>query len=150
MDLQKLVDNSVIANRAEEMKTSEQLTLGELIMKLETVSPVYEDYDKKQQDKDVAFEFEYLKPTGLSSWRGSYRELAIEFDGDKEYTVKSFIKELKEAIGKTYQGYKGGDYVMGKTTPLWVANYSNCGETAVVDIRDTEYTTYIVTKQIPY
>jgi hypothetical protein len=33
---------------------------------------------------------------------------------------------LTEAIGKTYTGYKGGEYVMGKVTPVWVANYGNC------------------------
>jgi len=150
MDFQKMVDNSIEAKRAEEMKTSEQLTLGELILKLEAIDPQWENHEKEMRDKVVAFEFEYLKPTGLSSWRGSYRELAIEFDGGKEYSVKEFIKELKGAVGKTYQGYKGGDFLMGKATPLWVANDGNSGETAVVDIRDDTYNVYLVTKQLEY
>ena len=29
-------------------------------------------------------------------------------------------------MGATFEGYKGGDFLMGKNTPLWVANYSYC------------------------
>lgn len=150
MDLQNIIDNALIAGRAEEMKTSEQLTLGEMILKLESLPKNYKNYKEKETPKKVVFQFEYLTPTGVSSWRGSYRELALEFDGDKSFTHEEFTNLLKETVGNTFQGYKGGDYVMGKNTPIWVANYGNSGETAVVDVISTEYDTQIVTKQIPY
>ena len=150
MDFQTIINNSVQAARADEMKTSEQLTLGELILKLEALESTYKNYNKKTVERPVKFAFEYLKPTGVGSWRGSYNELAIKFDGDKGFTHKEFITLLKETVGKQFTGYKGGEYTMGKTTPVWVANYGNSGETAVVDVQQDEYTTYILTKQIPY
>jgi hypothetical protein len=27
-----------------------------------------------------------------------------------------------------FMGYKGGDFVMGALTPVWVANYGSCGQ----------------------
>jgi hypothetical protein len=69
-------------------------------------------------------------PTELMSWRGVYAELSFGFSFEgKEPTVKKIITELREAVGKTYEGYKGGDFVMGRSTPVWVANYGNSGDT---------------------
>lgn len=148
-DLQSVVNNHMAAARAEQMKTSRQFTLGELILKLEAVSPTFTDHKGEEKDKRVVFNFEYLHPTGLLSWRGLYRELAISFEpqrhggddtwSDEAPSVREFIAALKRAIGRTYEGYKGGDFVMGKTTPVWVANYGNAGNTGVVDITDSTY-----------
>lgn len=150
MDIQKMVDNAVQAKRANEMNTSEQLTLGELILKLEGIT-----------DKEllIVFDNPKYKPTGLDSWRGSYRELAINYEdggvcyeqpkddckrdefgyhdygckcgGLKEHStilpenpkVKDLLEKLQLINGKVVIGYKGGDFTMGKTTPVWVANY---------------------------
>ena len=30
-------------------------------------------------------------------------------------------------MGQVFEGYKGGDFMMGALTPLWVAAYGNCG-----------------------
>jgi hypothetical protein len=159
MDLQEMVENAVQAKRAEEMKTSEQLTLGELIAKLE---PIAEKQKEREEEATVSFDFEYAFPTGVSSWRGSYCELAIEFDfvgygfGDytpkdkKEPTVSEFLAMMKKSMGATYTGWKGGDFVMGKTTPLWVANPGNSGETALIDILDEGYSVKLITKYMPY
>ena len=120
--LQAIMRNKIQADRAEQMKTSSQLTLGELILKIEQVSPTYINHKEKEEDKIVKYDFGYFKPTFLMSWRGSYCELAIGYsEEEKDKTVKEFLKELKEAIGKTYQGYKGGDYVMGKNSPIFEA-----------------------------
>lgn len=145
MDLQTILKNAVSAKRAEDMKTSAQLTLGELILKMEG----------KDLSKTVVFDDGKHFPTGLSSWRGSYDELALEYsDGQgiessyKPMTGADFVEKLKKAVGETYTGYKGGDFVMGKTTPVWVANYGSCEgfreetedghETAIVDIVETD------------
>jgi len=144
LDFQTILDNAVNAQRAEEMKTSEQLTLGELILKLEAIDknlPVYFD-DKKH------------RPTSIGSWRGHYPELSVNYEGgdsinsdeiDEEYKhlsfpvhkridttlpknvkVKDLLKVLKMAIGKTMTGYKGSDFLIGKITPLWVSKYGEC------------------------
>lgn len=145
MDLQTLLNNSMAASRSETLKGSPQMTLGEAIAVLENATLTYES-DGKETDKHVYFEFEYIFPTGLDSWRGSYAELAINFDwadrSDQDKnppTGKEFLGWLKEAVGKTYEGYKGGDFTMGKTTPLWIANYSNSGETGLVAIKVGDY-----------
>lgn len=66
------------------------------------------------------------------SWRGNYRELALSFDKAKDgILVRRLLLELQGstalrracAFGKEFHGYKGGDYLMDASTPLWVANY---------------------------
>ena len=180
MDLQTMLNNAVAAKRQEELKNSPQLLLGEIILKLEAVNnkklPLYIDLMDK-------------KPMGIDSWRGSYDELAIqtesfgsyqtevvehEFsDGEKFYKHKSFGCEnptveqwnevLKEAVGKTFTGYKGGDFLMSKNTPVWLAengassfkiddkkldeeNWSNYKSVFFVDVEEKEDKVYLITK----
>lgn len=155
MDLQTILQNAVAAKRAEEMKTSAQLTLGELILKMEGKSP----------EKPVVFDDGEHFPTSLSSWRGSYCELAIEYneyDTEKPMNAGDFAEKLKGALGKTYTGYKGGDFTMGKTTPVWVANHGNVSgfrndkkaeyndDTAIVDIVETDNAVVLQTFSTEY
>jgi len=166
MDLQNILDNALQAQRAKEMKTSSQLMLGELIIKLDTVT---------NKELPVVFDYKKYKPMGLGSWRGSYCELSIPYKdggsscyeqpnedckkdefGDHDYdcncggpkgydtslienpTVNDFLKILNLAMGKYFVGYKGGDYTMGKTTPMWVANH---GESGGFQRKKNEYNT---------
>jgi hypothetical protein len=149
-DLQEFISNSMKARRAGVLAQSDQLTLGEMILKLEPIVSRQKEIIKKYKaEAMVRFDFEYLFPTAIDSWRGSYAELALNFcDGegnDKQMTVSEFLRMLKETIGKTLTGYKGGDFLMTKHTPVWVANYSRSGNTAVVDIVDNEYEVLIMT-----
>ena len=41
----------------------------------------------------------------------------------------------KGAMGEVFQGYKGGDYQMGRNTPVWIANYGDVGK-KIMAIRD--------------
>ena len=174
MDLQTMVNNAMDAARAKEMLNSDQLTMGELILKLESV---------KDTSLPVRFDDEKLKPTGLGSWRGSYKELAINYEGAQscldqpgpdckmdEYghdykcecgrdekahstslpenpSAQNLLNVLNLAKGKVFEGYKGGDFTMGKTTPVWVANYGESSgfkregdkyNQAVVDVEETD------------
>lgn len=52
---------------------------------------------------------------------------------------------LKECIGKTFTGYNGGDSTMHMGTPIWVANYSHSGNTAVIDVVDNGYVILLIT-----
>jgi hypothetical protein len=143
MDLQKMFDNAVEASRAEQMKTSKQFTVGELILKLEMVKK-----NEKGEDKQVRFDFANLRPTGLNSYRGTYREIAFGFDEETNIpTVSEVITWLKEAIGKTYTGYKGGNFVMGKNTPVWVANYGNSNSDGISGIKEDDWTIYLLTEK---
>jgi hypothetical protein len=50
------------------------------------------------------------------SWRGSYDELAFEPVDDT--TVGEMLAEARSAIGQTYTGWKGGDFLMTLGTPV--------------------------------
>jgi hypothetical protein len=99
-------------------------------------------------------------PTKIRSWRGSYNELAIDYGMDDRYTLLQFIEELKGSIGKTYEGYKGGDFTMGKITPIWVAHWgessidnyrgSESENVGIVDIEETDNLVIIKTDKIDY
>lgn len=43
------------------------------------------------------------------------------------------LSECKAAMGQVFTGYKGGDYVMGALTPVWVANYG-CGGVKLITL----------------
>lgn len=142
MDLQTYIQNAVKASRANTLANSDQLTLGELILKLE---PIVKN-QKDGEEATVRYDFEYLFPTSIDSWRGSYNELALNFETQgEEMKVSEFLKMLKECIGKTFTGYKGGDFMMHKGTPIWVANYSHSGNTAVIDVVDNGYVVLLIT-----
>lgn len=142
MDLQTYINNAVKASRANTLANSDQLTLGELILKLE---PIVKN-QKDGEEATVRYDFEYLFPTSIDSWRGSYDELALNFETQgEEMKVSEFLNMLKECIGKTFTGYKGGDYTMHKGTPIWVANYSHSGNTAVIDVVDNGYVVLLIT-----
>ena len=142
MDLQTYIQNAVKASRANTLANSDQLTLGELILKLE---PIVKN-QKDGEEATVRYDFEYLFPTSINSWRGSYDELALNFETQGgEMKVSEFLNMLKECIGKTFTGYKGGDFTMHKGTPIWVANYSHSGNTAVIDVVDNGYVVLLIT-----
>jgi len=142
MDLQTYIQNAVKASRANTLANSDQLTLGELILKLE---PIVKN-QKEGEEATVRYDFEYLFPTSIDSWRGSYDELALNFETQgEEMKVSEFLKMLKDCIGETFTGYKGGEYLMHKGTPIWVANYSHSGNTAVIDVVDNRYVVLLIT-----
>ncbi len=146
MNWQDIISNAVQVQRDEHMKTSEQLTLGEMILKLEAIA---------DKSKPVVFDEQY-HPIGLDSWRGSYAELAFEYvQTGKKLSVEELLKKCRDAIGATFYGYKGGEFVMGKTTPVWVANYGDASgfigdSQAVVNVSEQEQSVIIETKAIDY
>lgn len=59
------------------------------------------------------------------SYRGYYDQLA--FPLKPNVTVGEMLEWAQEAVGKTYQGYKGGDFTMDKDTYVHVAAWGDCG-----------------------
>lgn len=106
MDIQTLID-AMSAQRQMERSQS-QMTLGELIARLEAMPA----------DAPVNLDEPH-------SYRGYYRDLAFE---PGESTAGAVLDAARAALGATFEGYKGGDYVMGKSTPMWVASYGCCGQ----------------------
>jgi hypothetical protein len=108
-DLQALVDGLSVQWQRERAET--QITLGKMIEVLDAMS------------SDV-------KLNGISnphSYRGYYNDLAFE-PGEGKTTAVDALAMCRAAMGQVFEGYKGGDFVMGALTPLWLANYGCCGK----------------------
>lgn len=68
-------------------------------------------------------------PIGFSrphSYRGYYECLA--FQPKENVTCGEMLEDAKSALGKTFEGYKGGEYVMGEYTDVYIAEHGNTGE----------------------
>ena len=48
--------------------------------------------------------------------------------GEGTRLAADLLTDCKAAMGQVFGGYKGGDYVMGALTPLWVASYGTTGD----------------------
>lgn len=60
------------------------------------------------------------------SYRGYYQELA--FEPLEHATVKEMLVCARSALGKTFEGYKGGSYTMGPHTTVYLSEYGTTGE----------------------
>ena len=106
--MQNLLD--AISAEWQRERSATQLTLGALIDALE----------KMPAQASVA----NLRDPG--SYRGYFEDLYFEHhEGTRP--AADLLSECKSAMGEVFTGYKGGDFVMGALTPLWVASYGFCG-----------------------
>lgn len=87
------------------------MTLKELIAQLSLYDP----------NKIVAKGF-----SSPHSYRGYYHELA--FEPTDNVTVGSMLADAESALGKTFQGYKGGEFKMGGDTTVNLAALGCGGE----------------------
>lgn len=126
MDFSDALNAMMVSQRAKEFASSDQLSLGELVLKLEAI---------KDKTKPIVFDFGNSAPCGLDSWRGVYAELSLHYGDVGKTSVSDVLGWLKDANGKTFEGYKGGDFTMSRQTPIWVANY---GESGVVGYKGSE------------
>ena len=85
-------------------------------------------------------------PVKEMSYRGYYSDLA--FSTGAPPTVAEFLARCQAAIGKTYEGYKGGDFTMEESTPLWRAEYGSMGEAIIDAVRDADGNMLLICKQI--
>lgn len=114
-----------------------QMTLGGLITILQHKDP----------ELFVCLDFVHFRPQGIHSYRGYYDQLAIGY-GTDDITVAQLLELCKDADGKTFTGYKGGDYNMHSDTPLWIANSNESGSTAIVDVQNFGWCVRIITAAI--
>lgn len=87
------------------------MTLSELIGALEAADPATVVPD--------GFRFPH-------SYRGYYAELA--FEPARNVTVAQMFGAASDALGATFEGWKGGDFTMTEDTPCWLAFEGACGE----------------------
>lgn len=121
--------NSMCANAG-------QITLGELAARIESVPA----------DTLVVFDGGG-SPGHLSSYRGYYEFIAIEPNGEPR-TAGDFLQEIRDAIGRVFTGYKGGDYTMTKMTPVWVSAYGHASGLGLIGAAMVNGQLVLQTKQI--
>lgn len=109
LNMQTLMD---AWNREEQKKRSEnQMTLGQLI-------------DILSGMEDNAQVANLCNP---HSYRGYYDDIAFTL-GEGTRNASDLLYTCEKVMGRVLEGYKGGDYLMGETTPVWIANYGCTGE----------------------
>ena len=86
------------------------MTLGEIILKLRSVP----------SDRVVKLGWD-----SCHSWRGDYSELA--FNPYKNATVGDMLRVAENALGATFGGWKGGEYVMTADTQCYLAKPGEYG-----------------------
>jgi hypothetical protein len=129
MDLQRMIDAMCEADRR--TRGNYHVTLGKLIEILGGVDA----------STPVRFSDSEYGPGNPHSYRGYYSDLAFEDVSD--VTAQALLADCHDALGQTFEGYKGGDFTMGKDTPLWNAPYG-CSGKAVVGA-DMEGGTFVLT-----
>lgn len=85
-------------------------TLGELVDQLSDFHP------------DHLFSWGIHNP---HSYRGYYYRVAFERKGPQ--TAAEMLGVVQTTIGRTFTGYKGGEFTMDTSTPVHLASYGSCG-----------------------
>jgi hypothetical protein len=125
-DFQTLFDNFALAAKTEALQDKPIITLGELIAKLEGKDP--------KANLAVQFLDKLRGVDGVDSYRGYYSDLAIEPGSMVLGTVAEGLEVLRNAVGSTFEGYKGGEYRMNNRTLVWVDTYGSCTEQGVTGV----------------
>lgn len=82
--------------------------------------------------------------TGVGSYRGYYEDLAIGYEmGGEKPKLDDFCRTLREAVGETFEGYKGGSYRMSRDTVVWVSNYGECESLRITGVEVDDDTAYL-------
>jgi hypothetical protein len=70
----------------------------------------------------------------LRSYRGYYEQLALG-TSDEMRTVAAVLADARAADGETFSGYKGGEYEMGRGTPIWAAEWGDTSDYGIAGAR---------------
>jgi hypothetical protein len=106
---------------------SKQFTLGDLISRLRTMNPTLE----------VAITRLQLRPTGFTSYRGHYEDLALTWSCDPGPPVLSsdFLIQAEWCVGRKFEGYyKRGSYTMGFETRLWLSRVGEASNMGIIGL----------------
>jgi hypothetical protein len=133
MDMQKFID--AMGDSMRQTRSDYHVTLGEMIETL------------KRADKNAPVIIDRGgAPDRLCSYRGYYADLA--FGLCERTTVDEVLRDCEFALGHTFEGYKGGNYVMGEDTPLWVSEWGSASGLAVIAVNSCASGLVLVTKEI--
>ena len=126
--------------RLDKSRQSYHLTLEEMIVFLEQI------------DGDLA-SIPVLTDTGQTlgmphSYRGYYEDLAFDPTDAGPSCVAGVLSQCRMALGSEQTGYKGGEFMMTETTPLWVSPYGEASQCAIIDAMYNGKEVIVTTKQL--
>ena len=132
MDIQKLFD--AISASSRDTRKNYHLTLGGLVDLLSGAGDMPVVFDKGGS------------PTLPHSYRGYYDDLSFD-STDEKVSASRVLEGARNCIGRTFEGYKGGDYTMSEDTPLWCAPYGRTGP-AIIGGEVKDGSVILHTKQV--
>lgn len=105
-----------------------QMSLGELVARLEAV------VDKSK----VVFVGEGMYAQTFHSYRGYYEHISLSYDADASMArlVVEVLRDATAAIGSMLEGYKGGEFMMTRLTPVWISPYGASSRMALVAVEE--------------
>lgn len=134
-DLQKLVDS--MNDMASAERANYHMTLGGLISILEGCPS-----DRLVEYDNGAY------PSEPISYRGYYSDLSFT-PTSSPVTAGELLREANDAIGASFEGYKGGDFTMHAKTPLWASPYGSANGVAIMgSVVSPDGKLILITKQI--
>lgn len=96
------------------MTVDSYLTLGGIIARLE------------REDPNRVLPIGFANP---HSYRGYYDQLAFEPVAD--ITVGDVLAAAKSAVGVTFEGYKGGEFLMTESTDCWISPHGESADNRI-------------------
>ena len=122
LDLQTTL--ATLSDVMESSRRNYHLSLGQLIDVLKT-SNVSDGGEVFVEDIDNQKRYGLGDP---DSYRGYYEDLAFDPTFvELGYSVRELLSVCKDSLGKTFEGYKGGDFTMSASTSLWLCEYGTTG-----------------------
>ena len=94
----------------------------------------------EKQDQELIVKDGFSSP---HSDRGSYDELA--FTPEPESKISDMLKNALSADGATFEGWKGGEFTMGRSTAVYIGVYGDCGE----EITQTHFKYWLLSGRKP-
>ena len=113
--LQELVNKMCVYNQ--KMRSKNMFTLGNLI----------DELGKYPKNWKVLIEPFHLVPLSFHSYRGYYHDLCLTYSTreeslGEEMSVGKLLDMCNATNGKEFYGYKGGEFLMNRKTPIWVSD----------------------------
>ena len=114
------------------------ITLGGLIGELEKLPKTVRSGPGGvlQVESTIIFDPWNLRPTNLASYRGFYEDLALDFEIGEPCPVVQLLDECRRAIGRQFEGYKGGLYTATRDTAIWCSHWGQAQNLVVTGIRE--------------
>lgn len=135
-EMEAMIHSRVQQMVREEYGQKKILMISELLLRLENLSE--EDKENEIVLSLTPYDAEGKYPGDLISYRGDYCHLSITFS-DYRKTANQFIEQLENIIGKTLEGYKGGDFIMRKDTFVFASDWGNVSNLGVIGVDTSAY-----------